>query len=120
MVKKTKINRARSTLRDPILARNLRGIKLSLEEIIGKDFQLFLFGSRARGNPAPDSDVDLMLILPEEKLSLELENQIRDLIYEFSLNAPYLFSVMIVKKSLAQARAGFQVFAAVEKEGISI
>ncbi len=120
MIKKNKTKRGRPALGDRVLAQLLSEIKVRLEEVILGDFQLLLFGSRARGNPDPDSDVDLMLILPDKKYSLELENEIRDSIYEFSLHTPYLFTALLVTKSLAQARAGFQVFASVEKEGISI
>lgn len=76
MTKKNRIKRARSVKGDRVLSRLLVEIKRSLEQLISADFQLSLFGSRARGNPEPDSDVDLMLSIPDEKSSLELENKI--------------------------------------------
>jgi predicted nucleotidyltransferase len=54
-----------------------------LADRIAREFQpekIILFGSYARGNPTPDSDVDLLVIMPFEGKSfwksLEIENRI--------------------------------------------
>lgn len=56
---------------------------LALTERIARDFQperIILFGSYAYGNPSPDSDVDLLVVLPFEgrnlKKSLEILNRV--------------------------------------------
>lgn len=56
---------------------------LELSGRIAREFQprrIILFGSHARGTPDPDSDVDLLVILPFEgkpfRKSLEILNQV--------------------------------------------
>lgn len=56
---------------------------VALSERIARDFQperIILFGSYAYGNPSPDSDVDLLVVLPFEgrnlKKSLEILNRV--------------------------------------------
>jgi predicted nucleotidyltransferase len=55
---------------------------LELTDRIARDFQperIILFGSYAYGNPSPDSDVDLLVVLPFEgtgfRKSLEILNR---------------------------------------------
>ena len=51
-----------------------------LTEHIAREFQpdkIILFGSFARGTPSPDSDVDLLVILPHEGKSWRLAAKIR-------------------------------------------
>jgi len=102
----------------------LRGILLNINEVlqreVGSDFRLILFGSYARNKGKPDSDVDLMVILPDEKCSFDLKEKVRDLVYDFSLRTEYLFSVFVSSESLAKERPGFEVFAVIEREGIAI
>ncbi|MFQ6003758.1 MAG: hypothetical protein ACE5KJ_08425, partial [Candidatus Zixiibacteriota bacterium] len=47
----------------------------------------------------------------------ETKEKIRDIVHDFSLKYPYLFSVLIASKSPAQKRKGFPVFDSIEKEG---
>jgi len=49
------------TITDPVLAEIVR----RLVSAYGPD-QVILFGSRARGEAGPDSDYDLMVIVPDE------------------------------------------------------
>ena len=98
----------------------LREIKETLSRQVGKHFQLILFGSYARNEGQPDSDVDLMVILPDGKCTFALKEQVRDAVAEFSLRSDYFFSVMIVSESMARQYQGFQVFDAVEKEGVPL
>lgn len=50
--------RADMTTSDPALARIIRRLVTAYEPE-----QIFLFGSRARGDPGPDSDYDLLLVV---------------------------------------------------------
>lgn len=106
--------------KDKNLEKILGEIHSSLDEFLDQQYKLILFGSRARGEGDEFSDVDLMVILDDKISHFETKEKIRDIIYDFSLKSPYLFSVMIVSKSLAQKRKGFLVFDSIEKEGILI
>ena len=107
-------------IKDKDLEKILEEINSSLDEFLNQQYKLILFGSRARGEEEEFSDVDLMVILDDEMSNFETKEKIRDIIHDFSLRYPYLFSVMIVSKSLAQRRKGFLVFDSIEKEGIVI
>jgi len=114
-------------IKDKNLGKILGEINSSLAEFLDRSYgskfgqyKLILFGSRARGEEDEFSDVDLMLILDDKMSNFETKEKIRDIIHDFSLKYPYLFSVMIVSKSLAQKRKGFLVFDSLEKEGITI
>jgi predicted nucleotidyltransferase len=107
-------------IRDKKLGRILLEIDSLLSELLEGKYQLILFGSRARGDETEFSDVDLMVILDDDTSNFETKEKIRDIVHDFSLKCPYLFSVMIVSKSIAQKRKGFLVFDSLEKEGIVI
>ena len=107
-----------------IRSARLRGVLGDMKELlrreIGDGFRLILFGSHARNEGKPDSDVDLMVILPDNRYRFEVREQVRDLVYGLSFRSDYLLSVMIVSESMAREHAGFQVFAAIEKEGVPL
>ena len=107
-------------IKDRKLRKILKEIKAQLDEALKGDYQLLLFGSRSRGDWEKFSDVDLMVILNDAANNFQTKEKIRDIIYNFSLATPYLFSVIIVPESLADNRKGFLVFDSVEKEGIII
>jgi predicted nucleotidyltransferase len=51
---------------EPWLAQLLTEIKNGLDRMYGGRLQgVYLFGSRARGEGAPDSDVDILVVLDE-------------------------------------------------------
>lgn len=107
-------------IRDDSLKKTLKEIKASIRKIAGDRFRLVLFGSRANGTAQPDSDVDLLVVLPDELDTFDLKEKIRDAVYDFSLKTSYLFSVILVSETLLRERAGFMFFDFVEKEGITI
>lgn len=61
-------------------------MKMTRKEIVRKaeeairsikpDAEIILFGSEARGDARPDSDIDLLVLLPGEKMSVEIESKI--------------------------------------------
>ena len=107
-------------IKDKDLEKILEEINSSLDEFLNQQYKLILFGSRARGEEEEFSDVDLMVILDDKIANFKTKEKIRDIIHDFSLKYPYLFSVLIASKSLAQKRKGFLVFDSIEKEGIVI
>ncbi len=58
-----------------------RGLKRSLR---GSD--IYLFGSRARGDERPDSDWDVLVLVDREKVSFAFENEILNAVYDVLLN----------------------------------
>ncbi len=105
---------------DPDLASVLGEIKAALRDVIGGDFRLILFGSRARGDHEPDSDVDLMVTIPDELYTAEMRRNIRYAGYGFSHKTDHMFSVMVTSESLVRKYSGFKAFGAVEREGVPV
>lgn len=105
---------------DRRLAGVLRRVKRSLRDLLGPDFRLVLFGSHARQEAGPYSDVDLLVVLPDRLHTVEVRNRIRDRVYDFSLEGEFLLSVLIVPERVYRERCGWGAFEAVEREGVPI
>ncbi len=105
---------------DPELASVLIEIKEAVKGVIGDDFRLFLFGSRARGDHEADSDVDLMVTIPDELYTAEMRHDIRYAVYDFDLRADHVFSVIVLSESLFREQSGFKAVGAAEREGIAV
>jgi uncharacterized protein len=73
-----------------------------LREIIRREApnaKVILYGSEARGNARPDSDIDLLILLDKEKVTLEDEQKITYPIYLLELNTGVLISPMVIAKN---------------------
>jgi predicted nucleotidyltransferase len=62
------------------------------------DSEIFLYGSRARGDAGIESDWDLLILLKEKNISFERETAIMDDFYELELETGQIFSPMIFSK----------------------
>jgi len=72
-----------------------------LREIIRREApnaKVILYGSEARGNARPDSDIDLLILVDKEKVTLEDEQKITYPIYLLELNTGVLISPMVIAK----------------------
>ena len=107
-------------LRNPRLREALAAVKAEIHGIAGEAARLIIYGSYARGEEQGDSDVDLMVVLPDDKATFQIKDKIRDAIFEIGYENDFLLSTMIVPVSIARKFEGFKVFASVEKEGISV
>lgn len=85
---------------------------------LGKDTELILFGSQARGNATPDSDWDVLVLLPEEPLTFERETQVMDIFYTLELETGEVFSPMVYSKADWKSNAlTSPLFNRIQKEG---
>lgn len=55
-----------------------------------------LYGSEARGNARPDSDIDILILLDGDKRDLKRENDLSGELYEIELSTGVLISPMIM------------------------
>lgn len=62
------------------------------------DAEVILYGSVARGDDRADSDIDLLVLVPQE-VTYKLERDIRDLIYEIELEQDKIISVITRERS---------------------
>ena len=64
---------------------------------------IFLFGSWANGNPKPDSDMDIYLVIPDSDVDIcELNAEIRFALYK---KLPLPLDLVIAKKSVFERRS---------------
>jgi predicted nucleotidyltransferase len=80
---------------------------------------LFLFGSWAYGNPKPDSDLDIYLVIPDNDVDIcELNAEIRYALYK-KLSLP--LDLVIAKKSVFERRSkALTLENVIAKQGVSI
>ena len=60
--------------------------------------QTILYGSEARGDARPDSDIDLLILLPESKVSPAREHAIVSKLYEIELQSGIVISSLIMPR----------------------
>jgi len=60
--------------------------------------EAYLFGSRARGDNLPDSDWDILILVDDEKVTLETEDKFIDDLYDLELESGQIISTFIYPK----------------------
>ncbi len=91
--------------------------------IISKDpsAEIYLYGSRARGDNRTDSDWDILVISSSEKITFDYENELHDPIYDVELESGEVISLLVYSKSDWQHKKLISpLFTNVMKEGIRI
>lgn len=85
------------------------------------DAHIILYGSQARGQAGPESDLDLLVLL-NSGVSSEITRSIRDMLYEIGLQNDIVISVIVRSldtwnSAIWQATA---LYKEIEKEGINV
>ncbi|OFX22258.1 MAG: DNA polymerase III subunit beta [Bacteroidetes bacterium GWA2_31_9] len=63
------------------------------------DSEIYLYGSRARGNAKKLSDWDLLILLNRKNISFDFETKFMDEFYEIELETGQIISPLIYSKS---------------------
>ena len=83
--------------------------------------ELFLFGSRARGDNRPDSDWDILILVDNLKITNELEDKFRDTLYDIELESGQIISTLIYPKYFWKEVLQFSpLYRHVYKEGLRL
>ena len=98
------------TQRDARIARKVKRRLLKVTPVK----RLMVYGSRARGEAAPDSDLDLYIEGPTG--TPEMRRRISEVAWEVSLETGIVISTLIYSKQLA----GQPIIKAIETDGVLI
>jgi uncharacterized protein len=60
--------------------------------------EVFLFGSRARGDNRKDSDWDILILIDDDKVTNEVDDHFRDDLYNIELESGQTISTFIYSK----------------------
>ena len=83
--------------------------------------EIYLYGSRARGDNRKDSDWDILVISPNEKITFDYESDLRDPILDIELDSGEIISLLVYsKKDWIGKQSVSPLFLNVSKEGIRI
>ena len=83
--------------------------------------EVILFGSEARGEARPDSDIDLLILIDGDKLTLTQEDAITTPLYELELQTGVTISPIVMLKKQWENRPMITPFYLnVMREGIKL
>lgn len=96
---------------------------MELKKILEKDYGLLdfrIFGSKARGEDSPESDIDLMIEL--SKVSPKIESEIDKIIFSINLRYDCFISAVIFSKIELEEGPMDQspLYRVIEREGVRI
>ena len=95
-------------------------VKAQVRAYAGEQTRVILYGSYARGEARPDSDVDLMIVVPDDKADFQTEDRISDIVFDIGYEHDLLIMPYIVSESQMKKFSGFKVFYSVEREGLLV
>ncbi len=97
----------------------LQAVKRSVHEI-DPQAEVWLFGSRARGDARPDSDWDF-LVLTEKPVDRLFKYQLRDHLYDIELhNSKVIGSIIHSKQDWESTHRVTPLYRNIKRDGISI
>ncbi len=89
-------------------------------ELGGRDFRMTLFGSRARSDADPDSDMDVLLELEVDSFPLTDKQRLRRIATDVSIECGIVVSLLVVDRQVMAERGDFSVFENIREEGIVV
>ncbi|MFV0582682.1 MAG: nucleotidyltransferase domain-containing protein [Parabacteroides gordonii] len=86
---------------------------------VAPDAQAILFGSEARGDARPDSDIDLLILIDKERVSLSEESRITDDLYSIEFETGVMINPKVITHKQWNLASRFTLFYQnVMKEGV--
>ncbi len=83
--------------------------------------EIILYGSHARGDFRPDSDMDILILLDKENINRDDEEKISDPLYDLELGSSQVISPLIRSKKIWYEKyPNTSLFINIKNEGIHI
>ena len=103
---------------------NRKDIVMQIQMLMRQMFpsaEVILYGSEARNEARPDSDIDLLILVDGDKLTLKQEDAITTPLYELELRTGVAISpIVMLKKQWANRPMITPFYLNVMKEGIRL
>jgi predicted nucleotidyltransferase len=94
---------------------------ISLINLTAPDSEVYLYGSRARGDSKKTSDWDLLILLNTNKVSFDYETKIMDAFYDIELETGEVISPLVYSKNdWINKHSITPLFENIEKEGVRL
>lgn len=90
------------------------------QEFPNWSFRMTLFGSRARGEADPDSDMDILLEVETEHIAFAEKQRLRRVVGEISMDFNLVVSLVVSDQHLRMERGDFAIFQTIREEGIPL
>jgi predicted nucleotidyltransferase len=103
------------------IQRSIAELKKRLQKHFGSELEFYLFGSVARNNYEPDSDIDILVLVPG-KVDTSLKEDIIDLAYDVELEYDVVFGIVVRSKEfwISEKAAAMPFHQSVQKEAVRI
>ena len=99
-------------------------IKKKIKDVVYKtapDAELYLYGSKARGDSDKHSDWDILILLNATNVSFNYETHFMDKIYEIEIETGEIISPLIYSRNdWEENHSSTPLFENIKKEGIRI
>ena len=79
------------------IKRSISELKKTLNNRFGDGIELYLFGSAARKDYHPESDIDILVLMPY-RVDTRLKEEIIDLAYNIELECDVVFGIVVRSK----------------------
>ena len=90
-------------------------------EVIAPNSEVYLYGSRARGNSKKLSDWDILILIDITRISFNLEKKIIDALYDIEIETGEVISPMIYTKKDWNIKHSFTpLYENISREGIRL
>ena len=90
-------------------------------DIIAPNSEVYLYGSRARGNPKKQSDWDILILLNLSLITFDFEKRLIDGLYDVEIETGEVISPMIyTKKDWDKKHSFTPLYENINREGIRL